>query len=273
MAQVNPYRAPQAAVEEGAGETQPVRFFAVSGRIGRLRYIAYGVLMYAALFLASGILVTVLSAVSPTLAGLVALLPWLAIIVLGFMLTIQRCHDFDTTGWLSILSLVPLVNLIFWFIPGTDGPNRYGPPTPPNGAAVIVGAIAVPVVGVAFIGILAAVAIPAYGDYTHRARVSEVILLGSSWRTAVQEHYLDTKRFPSSAAELRGGAPAGESKYGRAALAPDGVIVLTLSPQMGAAADKTILIQPKVAGESIEWDCTGGSLEPKYRPSRCRAPR
>jgi uncharacterized membrane protein YhaH (DUF805 family)/Tfp pilus assembly protein PilE len=273
MAQVNPYRAPQAAVEEQIpGETQPVRFFAVSGRIGRLRYIAYGVLMYAALFLASGLLVTVLSAVSPTIAGIAGLLPWLAIIVLGFMLTIQRCHDFDTTGWLSILSLVPLVNLIFWFIPGTDGPNRYGPPTPPNGTAVIVGAVAVPIVGIAFIGILAAVAIPAYGDYTQRAKISEVILTGSALRTAVTEHYLETRRLPSTVKELKG-APAGESKWGKATLADNGVIVLTLSPQMGATADKTILLQPRVAGENLEWDCTGGTLQPKYRPARCRASR
>ena len=267
---VNPYGAPKAGVEHDAGGTQPVRFFSVSGRIGRLRYIAYGVLMYVVLLLCSAILAAVLAQVAPSVAVLVAALPWLAIIVLGFMLTIQRCHDFDSTGWLSILSLVPLVNLIFWFIPGTDGPNRYGPPTPPNSAAVIVGALAV-IVLVPLIGILAAVAIPAYGDYTHRARVSEVILLGSSWRTAVHEHYMDTKRFPASAAELKGGAPAGESKYGRAALAQDGVIVLTLSPQMGSVAERTILIQPKVVGENLVWDCTGGSLQPKYRPASCRA--
>src|SRR6185295_14625688 len=97
------------------------------------------------------------------------ILAWIAIIVVGFMLTIQRCHDFNTTGWLSILMLIPLVNLIFWFIPGTDGPNDYGDRTPPNGGGVVFAVVAVLLV-IPVIGILAAIALPAYQDYTKRAQ-------------------------------------------------------------------------------------------------------
>ena len=184
---------------------------------------------------------------------------------------IDPLFHFNTSGWLSLLMMVPLVNLIFWFIPGSDGPNRYGPPTPPNGAAVIVGAIAVPVVLIGFVGILAAVAIPAYGDYTHRARISEVMMSGSVLRTAVAEHYAETSKLPSSLKEIKDAPTPPDSKWGFATLGENGVITLTMSRQMGPASDKTILIRPTLAGGGLNWDCTGGTLPPKFRPRSCRA--
>jgi len=160
---VNPYQAPSAAVADAGAETQPVRVFSISGRIGRARYLAYGMGFYILFGFVAGILATALGAVGVVL--MVA--AWVAIVVLGFMLTIQRCHDFNMSGWLSLVMLVPLANLIFLFIPGTDGPNRFGAPTPPNGVGVLIGAWALPVIMV--IGIVAAIALPAYQDYQKRA--------------------------------------------------------------------------------------------------------
>jgi uncharacterized membrane protein YhaH (DUF805 family) len=162
---VNPYAKPNAAVAETAEEYQEVKVFATSGRIGRVRYIAYGVGFYI-LF---GILGVLLSLVMGEFGMIVA---WIAILIVGFMLTIQRCHDFNTTGWLSILMLIPLVNLIFWFIPGTDGPNNYGAKTPPNSGGVVFAVVAVLLV-IPVIGILAAIALPAYQDYTKRAKAAQ----------------------------------------------------------------------------------------------------
>lgn len=268
MAQpVNPYETPKAALAESAGETQPVRLFAVSGRIGRARYIAYGIGLYILISLIGGILGAVLGS-----AGVVAIvLMWVVMLVFSFMLTIQRCHDFNTSSWLSILVLVPLVNLIFWFIPGTDGPNRFGPPTPPNNAWVIVGVCIVPLIAV--IGILAAVSIPAYQDYTQRVRVSEVIISASPWRAAVDQHYAETRKLLSSAAELpKTALPAdGGTRYGSVTLGANGVLTLTMSPQTSFEG-KTIVLQPDVADGAIRWDCTAGTLQAKYRPSSCRAP-
>ena len=51
--------------------------------------------------------------------------------VIGISLGIRRCHDNDWSGWLVLLSFVPLVNIVFGllllFKPGTPGPNRFGP--------------------------------------------------------------------------------------------------------------------------------------------------
>jgi uncharacterized membrane protein YhaH (DUF805 family) len=158
---VNPYAKPNAAVAEAGEEVQEVKVFSTSGRIGRVRYIAYGMGIYILFGILGGLLSLVLGN-----AGMV--IAWIAIMVVGFMLTIQRCHDFNTTGWLSLLVLVPLVNLIFWFIPGTDGENEYGARTSPNGVGVILAACIVPIIAV--VGILAAIALPAYQDYSKRAQ-------------------------------------------------------------------------------------------------------
>ena len=163
MANVNPYQAPAATVADPGAETQPVKLFSVAGRIGRARYIAYGFGLYFVFGAVAGIAGAALGDV-----GVVVLaLGWIALVVLGFMLTIQRCHDFNMSGWLALLMLVPLVNLIFLFIPGTDGPNRFGAPTPPNSVGVLVAAWAMPVIMI--IGVVAAIALPAYQDYQKRA--------------------------------------------------------------------------------------------------------
>ena len=64
--------------------------------------------------------------------------------------------------------IVPLLNLMFFFIPGTKGTNRYGAPPPPNTLAVKILAWLMLVFFV--VGIAAAIALPAYSDYAKRAR-------------------------------------------------------------------------------------------------------
>jgi uncharacterized membrane protein YhaH (DUF805 family) len=171
MAVANPYQRPQASVADSdEPEYQSVRVFGAAGRIGRVRYIGYTVglpllivglaaLVGAVLDRALGAGVTV-----PLIIGAYA-----AVLLAYILLTIQRCHDFDVSGWLSIVFiLVPLAVLLLWIIPGTKGPNRYGPPSEPNSTLAVVGALLLPFVFVA--GILAAVAIPAYQDYVKRAQ-------------------------------------------------------------------------------------------------------
>lgn len=164
-AAVNPYAAPKAAVGDAADETQPVRIFSVSGRIGRARYIAYGMGLY--------LLVAAVGAGLAAVAGPFAVfVTGAAYLVVAFMLTIQRCHDFNASGWLSLAVLVPLVNLIFWIIPGTEGRNRYGAPTPPNGVLTLIVAWLLPALFI--LGIVAAITIPAYQSYVKRAQQVEM---------------------------------------------------------------------------------------------------
>jgi uncharacterized membrane protein YhaH (DUF805 family) len=159
----NPYLAPRASVDDAAEEYQPVRVFSVSGRIGRARYILYTMgLPLLIVFLTGG-----LSGFLGQAGAVLIPAGWIAVGVISFMLTVQRCHDFDSTGWLALACLIPLVNLVFWFVPGTEGRNRFGARTPPNSTGVLIALWIMPAIFVA--GIVAAVSIPAYQDYAKRA--------------------------------------------------------------------------------------------------------
>jgi len=159
---INPYQTPAAPVADAGDATQPVRLFSASGRIGRARYIAYGFGLYLLSMLAGVVGARLFGEVGAVLATVA----WVAMAVLGVMLTIQRCHDFNVTGWLALLIVVPLANLAFLFIPGTDGPNRFGAPTPPNSVGVLVVAWLIP--GIVIAGMIAAIALPAYQAYLQR---------------------------------------------------------------------------------------------------------
>jgi uncharacterized membrane protein YhaH (DUF805 family) len=149
-------------VADAGDAMQPVRLFSASGRIGRARYIAYGFGLYLLSMLAGVVGARLFGEVGAVLATVA----WVAMAVLGVMLTVQRCHDFNVTGWLALLIVVPLANLVFLFIPGTDGPNRFGPPTPPNSVGVLVVAWLIP--GIVIAGMIAAIALPAYQAYLQR---------------------------------------------------------------------------------------------------------
>jgi uncharacterized membrane protein YhaH (DUF805 family) len=168
----NPYAAPRTNVarRDSAEDYGEIKHFSADGRIGRVRYIGYSVgytLLFAlAIALAGGLS----SAVSPVIGLVVAGLGYIALIVVQIMLTIQRAHDMNVTGWLWLISFIPLAGLVFVLVPGTRGENNYGKQPPPNTTGAVVLACLLPLVMIA--GIIAAVAIPAYQDYAERAAAS-----------------------------------------------------------------------------------------------------
>jgi type IV pilus assembly protein PilA len=128
---------------------------------------------------------------------------------------------------------------------------------------------------VAIIGILAAIAIPAYQDYTVRARVSEGLTLAAAAKTTVSENATNglndlqlgwtapTATDNVTSVAINGGN--GEITITYTARAGNGTIIMT--PTAGGAA----LAPPAVPTDAISWDCTGGSLDNRYRPAECRA--
>ena len=132
---------------------------------------------------------------------------------------------------------------------------------------------------VAIIGILAAVALPAYQDYTVRAKVTEGLSLAGSAKLAVAENAANGKAFDSGFT-----APAATANVTSVVIAQaTGVITVTYTAAIGS---KTLLFTPTSGGAalagtatdstvptggSIEWNCTGGTVDAKYRPAACRA--
>jgi len=132
---------------------------------------------------------------------------------------------------------------------------------------------------VAIIGILAAIAIPAYQDYTIRAQVSEGLSLADGAKTAIAEYYTNYGKFPSSNASA-GLADAASitGNYVSKVETKDGVITVTYGNKANSAiADnggKTLeLSAVTTGGGSIAWTCKSGATDgvpAKYLPSSCR---
>ena len=132
---------------------------------------------------------------------------------------------------------------------------------------------------VAIIGILAAVALPAYQDYTVRAKVTEGLTLASSAKLAVAENASNGREFNSgwsaptfntNVTALAIDQTAGLITITYGAASANGTIILT--PQSnGAALAGTASASTVPAGGSINWTCTSGSVVAKYRPAQCRA--
>lgn len=161
----NPYAAPRAAVAdvEVPQEYQDVRMWTAKGRVGRLRYLAYTT---GALLLAGAVAMLAVT-VGEMIGGIVALIVYAVAVVFAILVAIQRSHDMNWNGWTVLLTLIPFVGLIWVFKSGSPGPNDYGAPPPPNTLGVKILGLLLPATAV--IGMLAAIAIPAYADYQKRA--------------------------------------------------------------------------------------------------------
>lgn len=123
---------------------------------------------------------------------------------------------------------------------------------------------------VAIVGILAAIAIPAYQDYTIRSRVAEGLSLVTAAKTAVAETYQSNNSVADQAATGYT-SPGVTGSVKQVAIAGDGTGTITVTFGATVVDDATITFVPTlVLGEPVEWNCTGGTLADKYRPANCR---
>jgi len=138
---------------------------------------------------------------------------------------------------------------------------------------------------VAIIGILAAVALPAYQDYAKRAKVTEVVLAASACRTTITEVYQSAS---SGVAPGAGGwgceSSTAASKFVTSvATTDDGQVVVTAQGTGEAGIDgKTVTLTPQTSagtamtaaanmGQQVyQWKCAPGSMSPKFLPGSCR---
>lgn len=118
---------------------------------------------------------------------------------------------------------------------------------------------------VAIIGILAAVALPAYQDYTIRARVAEGLTAASAIKNLVSENYQTNPATNDLCAGFQ--APAATVNMASAACAA-GVVTVTMTATAGSAVITMTPTLPAVVGQQITWACTGNPV--KYMPASCR---
>jgi type IV pilus assembly protein PilA len=147
---------------------------------------------------------------------------------------------------------------------------------------------------VAIIGILAAIAIPAYQNYTVRAQVTEGLNLADGWKTAVAEYFAQAGTFPTTAQLTAAGLQASTGKYVSSVSSTTGAITIVYAgPQANTtalpAANNTLSLTAYTnANNDIVWVCgtaavpngaslTGGAVlgtttvKAQYLPTICHS--
>lgn len=126
---------------------------------------------------------------------------------------------------------------------------------------------------IAIIGILAAIAIPAYQDYVVRSQVSEALSLADGSKTAIAEFYSNTGRLPGDNASA-GLATAGSitGNYVKSVTNNSGKIAVLLGNKVNKAVDgKTLNLSAITsAAGSTQWTCNSADIANKYLPTTCR---
>ena len=133
---------------------------------------------------------------------------------------------------------------------------------------------------VAIIGILAAVAIPAYQDYIARAQVSEAVSLMGSAKTPLAEYFADKGTWPTALSDVLGNS---SGKYTDSITGVNtGTVAGTGSTYTVQATMKTGGVNAAITAGSVQlntgdsgknWNCTAGTANPissKYLPGACR---
>ena len=130
---------------------------------------------------------------------------------------------------------------------------------------------------VAIIGILAAIAIPAYQDYTARSQMSEALTLAAGAKTAVTEYYTSEGGFPSNNTSAGlAAADSIEGNYVDSVSVSGGLITVTMKDETGVSEGirgKTLALSAATTGSSVQWTCKPGDtdgVDSKYLPSSCR---
>lgn len=148
----NPYLAPSAGLSGSPATVPTYRAspWALKGRIGRLRYIAYSFGLYLAVLVPAGLLLHLAFGVPGGMRWLNAV-SLFAMAAVGIVTSTRRVNDLGHSGWLSLLILLPLINILFWLwlalAPGKADENRFGPAPGPNSVLVKIGAAVAGVLG------------------------------------------------------------------------------------------------------------------------------
>ena len=167
----NPYSAPDASLDTGQDDLYQPKIFSFNGRIGRMRYLAYGIGVNVLLMAVMIPLGGALGGAGGLMGGeagmsmitmLVVGIFYIATFVISIMFAKRRLNDLNRSGWWFLLFLIPIVNLLLaiyvLFFPGTDGDNNFGPAPVANSIGVLILGWIFPVLMI--LGIVAAIAVP-----------------------------------------------------------------------------------------------------------------
>ncbi len=139
-------------------------------------------------------------------------------------------------------------------------------------------------IAIAIVGILLSLAVPAYQNYTIRAKIAEALTVASSFKTLIAESYLNTGKIPADAAAAGINTTNFSTEYiqgvsyGTAEDGGVGQLKMTLSDQVSTDLNNTVLIlEAEVSNGTLTWNCTTtedgetDNIGGEYLPANCRS--
>jgi type IV pilus assembly protein PilA len=123
---------------------------------------------------------------------------------------------------------------------------------------------------IAILGILLAIAIPAYQDYTIRAKVSEGMNIATSVKLAVAETRQSSNAFPGDNAQAGVAATIASTYVTSVVVGTGGNITITYRNIDAAVNNQTIVLQPTLQTSNVTWTCNTGTVPTRFRPATCR---
>jgi type IV pilus assembly protein PilA len=132
---------------------------------------------------------------------------------------------------------------------------------------------------VAIIGILAAVALPAYNDYTTRAQVAEAVELGAGLKQTLHDYGIDRNVWPTALVHPGDAEPGTtelqatlRGKYSTvtgtvSGVFPNGTITVTMATNSQASGFTVLYV---TADGGATWSCDTGTMPPKWMPNACK---
>lgn len=178
--------------------------------------------------------------------------------------------------WTFIPGFIALVEGIVFLASNEDAwDNKYndGISTGESGSGALVVVIALVAglfVVIPVIGILAAIAIPAYQDFTLRAKAAGALAQGQQAQAWVEEYTATHQAWPAPGTEIALPPSPNGQPVATARVLDNGVVELSLPQLAGRTENNVILLEPDISEGYFSWSCSGGTLEARYRPIRCR---
>nr|WP_314862685.1 NINE protein [uncultured Undibacterium sp.] len=200
-------------------------------------------------------------------------------VVLSFLLGGLGVHRFYLGQWWGIFyiifwgTLIPsmisvIEALVFLLTPQEKWNRKYGQVARSGSATVVIMVVAV-FLFIAMIGILAAVALPAYNDYTVRAKINGAMPLVNGTRDKVTAYIKQAKTFPNNNASAELPEKINSEFITSIKLQGNANIEVVFNID-SLKESNTLILSPSEKNGEITWSCLGGTLNDRFREPKCR---